>query len=158
MPRRLAAIKPASESTKLLEDTGIKVDDVKFIFIGRLVAFKGFHLVVRGFLQTHAINDKIKLLVCGEFDDLHESGLNPDEIVRFSDHEGISYIGWTNTVERYLGISDAVVFPSEREGVPVNLMEALSMGAPVVTCDSRGCRDVMKSPGTSNRYNSVIAR
>jgi glycosyltransferase involved in cell wall biosynthesis len=36
------------------------------------------------------------------------------------------------------------VFPSEREGLPVNLMESLAMGVPVVTVNSRGCREVVR--------------
>jgi len=31
-----------------------------------------------------------------------------------------------------------------REGLPVTAMEALAMGVPVVTVDSRGCRDVVR--------------
>ena len=117
--------------------------DVVFIFIGRLVDFKGFHLVFRAFLNAKARNRNIKLLVCGEFDKLHPSGLTESELQEFRTDESVISTGWTDRIERYLGISDVVVFPSEREGVPVNLMEALSMGVPVITCDSRGCREVM---------------
>ena len=47
-------------------------------------------------------------------------------------------------VEKYLSITHAVIFPSKREGMPVTLMEALAMGVPVITCDTRGCRDVVR--------------
>ena len=129
------------ERTK--KEIGKGEGDVVFVFIGRLVAFKGFHLVVKAFLQVQSSNKNIKLLVCGEFDDLHPSGLTDDELSEFNKNENIISTGWTDRIERYLSVSDVVVFPSEREGVPVNLMEALSMGVPVITCDSRGCREVM---------------
>ena len=131
------------DMAKTEQDIGKQPNEVVFTFIGRLVAFKGFHLVVKSFLEANSTESNIKLLVCGEFDRYHDSGLESHEISAFEGHVNVVNIGWTDTVEKYLSISDVVVFPSEREGVPVNLMEALSMGVPVITCDSRGCREVM---------------
>ena len=53
-------------------------------------------------------------------------------------------VGWQKDVQPYLSISDVLVFPSRREGVPVCLMEALAMGVPAITLNSRGCRDVVR--------------
>ncbi|MFN2423632.1 MAG: glycosyltransferase, partial [Cryomorphaceae bacterium] len=54
------------------------------------------------------------------------------------------------------------VFPSEREGLPVNLMESLAMGVPVITVDSRGCRDVVRDGETgvvlSDRSRDALSR
>ena len=47
-------------------------------------------------------------------------------------------------IAKYLAVSDAMVFPSKREGIPVCLMESLAMGVPAITRDSRGCRDVVR--------------
>jgi len=67
-------------------------------------------------------------------------------------------------VAEWLATSDLCVFPSEREGMPVCLMEALCMGVPVVTSDSRGCRDVVRngldgivlaSPDTEGLVNAI---
>ena len=35
-------------------------------------------------------------------------------------------------------------FSSRREGMPVCAMEALALGVPVITCDARGCREVVR--------------
>jgi len=125
-------------------ELGLNENDIVFIFIGRLVAFKGFHLAVRAFFRAHSSKKNIRFLVCGEFDSIHSSGLTDNEIAEFKAHDGVINIGWTDKVDHFLSIADAVVFPSEREGVPVNLMEALSMGVPVITCNSRGCREVIE--------------
>jgi len=117
--------------------------EVVFAFVGRLVDFKGFHLVVRSFLEISKTQKNVKLIICGDYDKYHASGLTDAEMELAIQHEKIIFLGWTNSVEDYLCVTDSIVFPSEREGVPVNLMEALSMGVPVITCDSRGCREVM---------------
>ncbi len=133
----------ADQKKVTTEEIGKSANDVVLTYIGRLVSFKGFDLVVKAFWQAFSERDDVKLVVCGEFDRLHPSGLNEEEVARFKADDNIVKLGWTNEVDRYLSVTDVVVFPSEREGVPVNLMEALSMGVPVITCDSRGCREVV---------------
>ena len=61
-----------------------------------------------------------------------------------SHHPAILMAGWHSDVQRYLAISHLNVFPSRREGMPVNLMESLAMGVPVITLNSRGCRDIVR--------------
>ncbi len=43
-----------------------------------------------------------------------------------------------------LAVADLMIFPSDREGMSVCLMEALATGLPAITADSRGCRDVVR--------------
>jgi glycosyltransferase involved in cell wall biosynthesis len=43
----------------------------------------------------------------------------------------------------YLRLADCVVLPSYREGVPRSLLEAASVGKPIITTDAVGCREVV---------------
>jgi glycosyltransferase involved in cell wall biosynthesis len=124
---------------------GISEDDFVFIFIGRYVHFKGFDLSVRAFLRLASSCPHAKLLLVGARDPLHASGLCAAEETAWQESSQVIDIGWTNSIEHYLAIAHASVFPSEREGMPVSLMETLSMGVPVITFDSRGCRDVVRN-------------
>ena len=45
-----------------------------------------------------------------------------------------------------------MVFPSAREGMPVCVMEAISMGIPVIGCDQRGIREIVE-----HKINGFIA-
>jgi glycosyltransferase involved in cell wall biosynthesis len=65
----------------------------------------------------------------------------------------IHQIGWRANIENYLAIADINVFPSNREGLPVNLMESLAMGVPVITINSRGCRDII-----NDKENGIIIK
>jgi glycosyltransferase involved in cell wall biosynthesis len=51
--------------------------------------------------------------------------------------------GFQRDLPVYLSLMDLFVFPTRQEGLPVALMEAMSMGIPVVATDIRGNRDVV---------------
>jgi glycosyltransferase involved in cell wall biosynthesis len=128
----------------LRSEYGIDPEDTVFIFIGRQTHFKGFDKVVGAFLQLRDTHENIKLLLIGEKDRIHPISKKQGLEKALRDDPNIIKVGWKENVQDFLAISDINVFPSEREGLPVNLMESLSMGIPVITINSRGCRDVVR--------------
>ena len=128
----------------LKEKLNIKASDCVFIFIGRQTRFKGFDKVIRAFMKIYHTKSKYHLLLLGDKDFIHESGLNEVEESLLESIPVIHQIGWMANIEHYLAIADVNVFPSKREGLPVNLMESLSMGVPVITIDSRGCNEIIQ--------------
>src|SRR5436190_23345297 len=86
---------------------------------------------------------RVKLLLVGERDPLHPTGLSALEERSVQENPDVVSVGWVSDVSKYLAVAQVNVFPSSREGMPVNLMESLAMGVPVITSDSRGCRDVV---------------
>jgi glycosyltransferase involved in cell wall biosynthesis len=144
----LETFKPESVSVRhrrmLRKRLGIEPTHRVFIFVGRFVAFKGFDLTVRAFLKIAETDPQLRLLLVGSFDPLHPSGLTSAEEYARKNSGQIIDAGYTEEVASYLAISHVMVFPSQREGMPVCLMEALAMGVPVITRASRGCRDVVR--------------
>lgn len=128
----------------LLLELGLTREEFVFVYVGRFVDFKGFDTVVRAFLHYSQQNPRARLLLVGKRDELHPTGLTSKEETELDHSDSIIRVGWQPDVVRYLSISDVMVFPSNREGIPVCLMEALAMGVPVITKDSRGCRDVVR--------------
>ena len=122
---------------------GIASDDFVFIFCGRLTNFKGIDITYRAFCEIQKKYKKVKLIILGDFDQVHPSGLTPSEISDLKQNKNINHIGFTNDVSSYLSISNVLVFPSNREGMPVNLMEAICMGVPIITYNSRGNVDIV---------------
>ena len=115
----------------------------KFIisFIGRFVEFKGFDIVVKVFNELiQKFPNNITLLLIGGLDPIHKAGVDEEE---YTDKNGILNIGFTSEVEKYLAISDLFFFPSKKEGLPVCVLESLSMGIPVVSFDERGICDLI---------------
>lgn len=122
---------------------GIQDDDFVFIFIGRQVHFKGFDKIVKAFMSLYDDHHNFKLILVGAKDHIHSTNLNAEEEAAMDACPGVIPVGWQENVNEYLNISDVNVFPSIREGLPVNLMESLAMGVPVITINARGCRDVV---------------
>ena len=77
---------------------------------------------------------------------------SPDEGNRFSVTEmfmkaqsSINYLGHQDNIRHILSQSDIFVLPSYREGMPRTSMEAASMGLPIVTTDTVGCRETVEN-------------
>lgn len=143
---------PPEERRKLRTSFGFGQDDCVFVFVGRRVWFKGYPLVGRAFLAVAGQAPAARLMLVGDADLLHPSGLSADEEATLLAHPQVADAGFQADVPPYLAVSDAMVFPSAREGVPVSVMEATAMGLPVITLDSRGCREVVR-----NEVNGLIA-
>ncbi|MFM7244087.1 MAG: glycosyltransferase [Planctomycetaceae bacterium] len=124
--------------------SGIPADAFVVAYVGRQVAFKGYDVVVRGFLEAEASGLQAWLLLVGAADDAHASGLSAAERLTVAGHPRIVRVGWQDDVAPYLAAADFSLLPSVREGMPVSAMESLAVGTPVITVDSRGCRDVVR--------------
>ena len=56
----------------------------------------------------------------------------------------VQFLGYRNDVEKLTMISDIAFSSSLREGLPVNIIEAMACGIPVVCSDNRGHRSLIK--------------
>lgn len=125
------------DDLKLRSELGIPSGEYVFIFVGRLTAFKGFPLALEAFQLLRQENDDVHFLVVGELDSQH-----PLDLPDLNSLEGVHHVGWQDDPAPYLAISNTMVFPSEREGMPVCVMEALAMGLPIILSNARGCREL----------------
>jgi glycosyltransferase involved in cell wall biosynthesis len=131
-----------SDKLKFRSELGIPGDSFVFIYVGRLTAFKGYSLALEAFQQLRNEHEDIHFLVVGDFDSQH-----PIDLPDLNSLEGVHHAGWQDDPAPYLAVADTMVFPSEREGVPVCVMEALSMGLFVVGNDVRGINKLLEDFG-----------
>ncbi|MGI4751216.1 MAG: glycosyltransferase [Janthinobacterium lividum] len=131
----------------------ITKNDFVLVYTGRFVAFKGFNTVIKAMIAliNEAEYPNIRLILIGGDDPAHRTGLSYEEVSFYKNSNKIIYVGFTKDVNLYLAISDLFVFPSIKEGMPVCIMEALAMGIPVITSDTRGCNDLIE-----NNFNGLL--
>lgn len=112
-----------------------------FLLVARLLEAKGIREYAEAarILRQQFPNARFQLLGPQE----HGPGsLSLSELAQFEQH--IEYLGETSDVRPYLGAAHVAVLPSWREGTPTCLMEAMSMGRPLVATDVPGCREVVR--------------
>lgn len=77
-----------------------------------------------------------------------EGNIKVSDIQEYIDDGSIDYLGTTKDVRPYLEECSVFVLPSYREGFPVSIMEAMSVGRCVITSDTNGCRDAVDNSKT----------
>lgn len=125
-------------------------DTFTFCFVGRLVGDKGVNELVEAFDRLHREIPATRLLLVGPY----ENALDPlkaetDERIRKED--GIETVGSQKDPRPYYATSDALAFPSYREGMPNVVLEAGALGLPSIVTDINGSREIIRQG-----YNGVI--
>lgn len=115
-----------------------------FLLVARMLWDKGVGEFVAAARQIKQRYPQTKFQLLG-FVGIDNPSAIPREIIASWEDEGIvEYLGTTNDVARVIRGADCVVLPSYyREGVPRTLLEAASMGKPLITTDAPGCRDTV---------------
>lgn len=128
------------DKQKLRQELHIEKPDFVFIFVGRLVGDKGINELVAAFAKLGLANVKL-LLVGNEENDLDP--LQPNTVSEIRTNKNIIAVGFQANVRLYFAISDALVFPSYREGFPNVVMQAGAMGLPSIVSDINGCNEII---------------
>jgi glycosyltransferase involved in cell wall biosynthesis len=127
---------------RLKSELGIGKDDFVYLFIGRLVTDKGINELVQAFKRINVEYPDTKLLLVGS-QEMKLDPLLPETEDILLNHPNIIAVGSQSEVRPYYAISDALAFPSYREGFPNVVMEAGAMGLPSIVSDINGCNEII---------------
>ncbi|MDR2124731.1 MAG: glycosyltransferase family 4 protein [Desulfovibrio sp.] len=112
-----------------------------FLYIGRLAAAKGVREFMEAARLTRAAHPEAVFRIVGPAE-TGPGSVPLSEVLAARDAGHIEYLGEQPDVRPCLEQARAVLLPSYREGVPVSLMEALSVGRAVIAADAPGSREV----------------
>ena len=116
---------------------------VKFVIVARLIREKGIQL----FMDTaESLKKEFPLAefhIIGGMGDSH-SAINAEELNRLHESNIIVFHGIKNNVPEFLHEMHVFVLPTfYREGIPRSILEALSIGMPVITTNTPGCKETI---------------
>ena len=113
------------------------------LFPSRLLKNKG----VLEFLEASKIlSSKYpdwQFVLAGSADYKHPTTIKYSELSEFLKIKNIKWIGFRSDIHNIYKKSSIVCLPSYREGMPKSLLEAASVGRPVVTTNVIGCKDAI---------------
>jgi len=111
------------------------------LFVGRFTSDKGISELTRAFLLLEKQFPEMRLLLVGSFED---GDPLPQEIRnRLETHERVILSGPVSDPAPYYAISDVLVLPSHREGLPTVVLEAHAAGKAVIGASVTGIVDLV---------------
>ena len=115
-----------------------------FLLIARLLWDKGIGEFVESARKVKERYPEVEFWLLGPLDKANPTAV-PSKTIKSWEEKGIiKYLGVVDDVRPLIHQSDVVTLPSYREGIPRSLLEAISMGKPIITTDAPGCREVVE--------------
>lgn len=129
------------EKKNIRKELGI-ADDTKVILnIGELLPNKNQKTAIASMEKVIKQMPDSKLLIAGNGSEKE----NLEYLIREKHlEEHVTMLGYTTEIHKYLNICDMLVACSLREGLPLNLIEAMLCGKPIVASKNRGHKELVK--------------
>ena len=141
------------DSIALIKGAGVDVQNfsqrpepnepVKVLMVSRLLRDKGVHEFIDAAKTVRLKNNNVQFLLVGDTDDGNPTSMNSEEIADLANSRDVTWLGARTDIAKLLAESHIACLPSYREGLPKSLIEAASVGRPIVTTDTPGCREVV---------------
>lgn len=131
---------PRPRDIDLASELGLDPDLPVVVFIGRLTADKGPDTLIRALTSVAGRDHSLQLLVLGAQDE-PDSQTYLHRLEQLGDQVRVKVLDHIDDVRPYLALSDLLVLPTKREGMPNVVLEAAAMGKPAVTTTATGAID-----------------
>lgn len=117
----------------------------RFLMVARVLYDKGYREYVEAARTIHKRHPDVVFELLGPLDTDSPSRVLPEEVEHDVKSGHIRYLGFSNDVQSFLARDGVVVvLPSYGEGLNRSLMEACSMGRPIITTDISGCQEMVE--------------
>ena len=118
---------------------------MNLVAIGRLAPVKGLDIAIRA-MRDPAMPSEVRLFLVGSGPEL---ATLTDLARELGVTARVSFLGFRENVYDYIAHADALLMPSHHEGLPYTLLEALSLGTPVIASRVGGLAEVLTDRQTA---------
>lgn len=119
-------------------------DKFTFITIGRMSPQKNQALLLKSFSNIVNYDKNVSLIFIGD-GELKEELFALTKQLNIENY--VKYIGNVSNVECFLNKADVFVLSSIYEGLPMTILEAMSIGLPIISTNVGGVKDVVTDNG-----------
>ena len=132
-----------SKQIELTESLHITSTNYLFVYVGRIVKDKGINELAEAFHKLSLKYQIVKLILVGPYENQLDP-VNKHTLNIIKNNKNIIEVGFQNDIRPYFAISNALVFPSYREGFPNAVLQAGAMGLPSIVTNINGCNEIIK--------------
>lgn len=130
-----------SEKNELRSSLGLKEDDFVMIYPAEISNRKRQIWLINSLTEFIKNNNNVHLLLPGK-DSLDNKC--QEYVKKINLETKVHFLGYRKDIPKLLKISDISLSAASQEGLPVNIMEAMYVGLPVVASNCRGNRDLIE--------------
>ena len=130
----------AEEKSALRKVYGFQDEDFILFYVAEMIPRKNHTFLLEQISELKRQIPMIRLILAGR-GDLMEQYQNYMNRLEFS--SVVSFLGYRTDIERLFQISDVDVSTSFQEGLPINMIEAMASGLPIVCSNIRGQIDLV---------------
>ncbi|KXB07235.1 hypothetical protein AKJ52_00710 [candidate division MSBL1 archaeon SCGC-AAA382C18] len=129
---------PLDKISSICADSSDKRYDAAYL--GGIMKYKGIPTLIKSWRKVVEKIAEAKLIIMGKGSYLKEAKKLAEEL-NISDN--IEFAGWVSEKEKYKNLKSSKLFvlPSEAEGFPLAVGEALACGVPVICSDIKSVKD-----------------
>lgn len=128
------------EKNELKEKVKLNCDDFLLLEVGELNKNKNQIMAIEVMKELVKINNSIKLLLVGVGT---QEQFYQNKIKEYNLQNNVYILGYRRDIPKLMKISNILLSLSYREGLPVNVMEAMASGLPIIATDCRGNKDLI---------------
>lgn len=114
-----------------------------FLLIARLLGDKGIREYVHAAKIVKDQYPEVRFRLVGWID-VNPDSVKQEELNSWINDGSIEFLGRLADVRPAIEGCSVFVLPSYREGTPRTVLEAMSMGRPIITTDAPGCRETVR--------------
>lgn len=155
IPKKFIKVIYYGIDTKRFAFRGVRVkkygEPVVITTVGRLTKQKGQQYLIEAIAHFEQLGEDITLRIVGDGEDKEKL---MDLVSRLRLNSKVTFAGIRHDMPAVWAESDVFVLPSLYEGLGIVLLEAMSVGVPVVASDIPAVRDVVKDHETGLLFES----
>lgn len=114
-----------------------------FLLMARMLWDKGVGEYVEAARLLKKDFPEVSFNLLGFLNSDNPSAINEEQMKEWVEEGVVNYLGVTKNVVPFIEQTTSLVLPSYREGIPVSLLEAASMGRILIATNAVGCRDAV---------------